>query len=69
MKRLDCSGPSRSGIWEVITLMKREEKQRMEGNDMSFVGNTGDERVSGRKERATMRKVGAGNIKDCANPL
>ena len=36
---------------------------------MSFVGNTGDERVSGRKERATMRKVGAGNIKDCANPL
>ena len=54
VKRLDCSGPSRSGIWEVITLMKREEKQRMEGNDMRFGGNTGDGRVSavdGKKEQ------------------
>ena len=49
--------------------LKREEMQRMEGNDMRFVGNTGDGRISGGKEGATVKKVGAGNIKDCGNPL
>ena len=36
------------------TRLKREEMQRMEGNDMRFVGNAGDGRVSaveGKKEQ------------------
>ena len=37
-----------------FTRLRREEKQRMEGNDMRFGGNTGDGRVSavdGKKEQ------------------
>ena len=67
VKRLDCSGPSRSGIWEVITLMKREAKDG--GKRHEFCGKYRRRESEWKERKSNDEKSGSWEHQGLCKPI